>query len=492
MKSDFMLAITQLSAEKNLPKEVVLKAVETALVSAYRKDNFAPNQNIQVKINPNTGKVEVWVEKIAVEVLVDNRREILFEAARKLKPDIQLGEAVMVEATPQNAGRIAAQTAKQVILQRLHEAEHSAIFEEYANKEGDIIVGVVQHVEPKQVVLDLGRTEAVLPVSEQVRGERYRVGQRLKVYLLEIAKTTKGPKVIVSRSHPNLTRRLFELEVPEVQQGIVEIKSISREAGYRSKVAVAARQQGIDPVGCCVGLRGIRIQNIVNELNGEKLDVVQWDADPATFIANSLSPAKVMNVNLDDAESIATVVVPDKQLSLAIGKEGQNARLAAKLTGWRIDIKSASVVEAEKSAEEPKAVEEEKPAAEKVKVESDKGKARVKARVEAVAEPEKTVVEPEVTEPPVVAETEEVEAEEEEAVPEPATTIETTLVVPKITVGRVEKELRFAEDIMPGGTRPGGRVKDKKKKQRSGREREDVTKAKRPAGHEYMGEEEEY
>jgi len=231
LKSDFMLAITQLSAEKNLPKEVILKAVESALVSAYRKDNFAPNQNIQVKINPGNGKVEVWVEKTVVEVLVDNRKEITLTAARKIKTDAEIGQSVMVEATPQNAGRIAAQTAKQVILQRLHEAEHSAIFEEYANKEGDIIVGVVQHVEPKQIVLDLGRTEAILPVSEQVRGERNRIGQRLKVYLLEIAKTTKGPRVIVSRSHPNLTKRLFELEVPEEQSGIVAIKSNAREAG---------------------------------------------------------------------------------------------------------------------------------------------------------------------------------------------------------------------------------------------------------------------
>ena len=240
MKSDFMLAITQLSAEKNLPKEVVLKAVETALVSAYRKDNFAPNQNIQVKINPNTGKVEVWVEKTVVEVLMDSRREILLGDARKIQPDIKMGDMINIESTPSNAGRIAAQTAKQVILQRLHEAEHTAIIDEYANKEGDIIVGIVQHIEPKQIVLDIGRTEAVLPASEQVRSERYRIGQRLKVYMLEIAKTTKGPRVIVSRSHPNLTRRLFELEVPEVQQGIVEIKSISREAGYRSKVAVTA------------------------------------------------------------------------------------------------------------------------------------------------------------------------------------------------------------------------------------------------------------
>ena len=481
MKSDFMLAITQLSAEKNLPKEVVLKAVETALVSAYRKDNFAPNQNIQVKINPNNGKVEVWVEKAVVEVLVDSRREILLEAARKLKSDIKLGETVLVEATPQNAGRIAAQTAKQVILQRLHEAEHSAIFEEYANKEGDIIVGVVQHIEPKQVVLDLGRTEAVLPVSEQVRGERYRIGQRLKVYLLEIAKTTKGPKVVVSRSHPNLTKRLFELEVPEVQQGIVEIKSISREAGYRSKVAVAARQQGIDPVGCCVGLRGIRIQNIVNELNGEKLDVVQWDATPTTFIANSLSPAKVLSVKLNEAEGMATVVVPEKQLSLAIGKEGQNARLAAKLTGWRIDIKSSAVVEAEKPAE--------KPVAARVTVETGKAAVKEKEPVEAVTEPVEKEVAPEVAAPAAV----EAEAVAAEAVPEPATTIETTLVVPRIPVGRVEKELRFAEDIMPGGARTGGKAKEKKKKQRTGgKEREDSGKSKKPVGFEYTGEEEEF
>ena len=489
MKSDFMLAITQLSAEKNLPKEVVLRAVETALVSAYRKDNFAPNQNIQVKINPNNGKVEVWVEKIVVEVLVDSRREILLGEARKLKSDIQLGESVFIEATPQNAGRIAAQTAKQVILQRLHEAEHSAIFEEYANKEGDIIVGVVQHLEPKQIVLDIGRTEAVLPASEQVRSERYRIGQRIKVYLLEIAKTTKGPKVVVSRSHPNLTKRLFELEVPEVQQGIVEIKSISREAGYRSKVAVAARQQGIDPVGCCVGLRGIRIQNIVNELNGEKLDVVQWDPDPATFIANALSPAKVMSVKLGEKESIATVVVPDKQLSLAIGKEGQNARLAAKLTGWRIDIKSASAAEAEKPVVEAVTEEAAKPPVAEVAVETKKkGKKEEEAApVEVIPVVEKVIEQP--AEIPPMPELVEVK----EAA-EPATTIETTLIVPRISVRRVEKELRFAEDIMPGGGgKAGGKTKDKKKKkQRSNTEQEDVGKAKKPSGHEYLGEEEEF
>jgi len=350
MKSEFMLAITQLSAEKNLPKEVVLAAVESALVSAYRKENFAPNQNISVRIDPVTGAVKVWAEKTVVEQPSDLRREIAPAEAIKVKPDAQLDEVIMVEATPHNAGRIAAQTAKQVILQRLHEAEHSAIFEEYSNKEGDIVSGLVQRIEPRQIFVDLGRTEAILPAVEQVRTERYRVGQRLRLYLLEVAQTGKGPQVVVSRSHPDLLRRLFELEVPEVLNGVVEVKSIAREAGYRSKIAVVARHEGIDPVGCCVGLRGIRIQNIMKELNGEKLDVVVWSPSPQTFIANALSPAQVVSVALDEKEGIATVVVPDRQLSLAIGKEGQNARLAAKLTGWRIDIKSASAAETERLA----------------------------------------------------------------------------------------------------------------------------------------------
>lgn len=350
MKSEFMLAITQLSAEKNLSKEVVLAAVESALVSAYRKDNFPPTQNIAVRIDTNSGAVRVWAEKTVVEQPSDLRREVSLTEAVKIKPDVQLGEVVMVEATPHNAGRIAAQTAKQVILQRLHEAEHSAIFEEYSNKEGDILTGVVQRIEPRQIFIDLGRTEAILPASEQMRTERYRVGQRLKLYLLEVAQTGRGPQVVVSRSHPDLVRRLFELEVPEVLSGVVEVKAITREAGYRSKIAVAARHEGIDPVGCCVGLRGIRIQNIMKELSGEKLDVVVWSSSPQAFIASALSPAQVVSVMLNENEGIATVVVPDKQLSLAIGKEGQNARLAARLTGWRIDIKSASAAEAERLA----------------------------------------------------------------------------------------------------------------------------------------------
>ena len=285
------------------------------------------------------------------------RYEIALDEAQKIKEDAQIGDAIMVEATPHNAGRIAAQTAKQVILQRLHEAEHSAIFEEYADREGDVVSGVVQRFEPGQAYIDLGRTEAILPASEQVRTERYRVGQRLKVILLQVARTSKGPRVIVSRSHPDLLRRLFELEVPEVYNGTVEIKAIAREAGFRSKIAVAAKQEGIDPVGCCVGLRGIRIQNIVSELNGEKIDVVMWNPDTAAFIASALSPAHIVSVELNKEEQAATVVVPDKQLSLAIGKEGQNARLAAKLTGWRIDIKSASAAEAERLAEAKLATE---------------------------------------------------------------------------------------------------------------------------------------
>ena len=442
MKSDFLLAITQLSAEKKLPKEVVIAAVESALVSAYRKDNFAATQNIAVKINPTTGKVEVWAEKTVAELPSDGRCEIQLDEARRVKPDVQIGEAIMVEATPRNAGRIAAQTAKQVILQRLHEAEHSAIFEEYADKEGDIVTGLVQRIEPRQIFLDLGRTEAVLPGAEQMRNERYRVGQRLKVCLLEVVQTSRGPQLVVSRSHPNLLRRLFELEVPEVFNEIVELKSIAREAGYRSKVAVAARQDGIDPVGCCVGLRGIRIQNIVNELSGEKIDVVMWNPSASVFIASALSPAQVLSVELNDEEKVATVVIPDKQLSLAIGKEGQNVRLAAKLTGWRIDIKSASSAEAERMA---------------------KAELLTETAEEAIVGEESPAGTPDVMEPALVS----AKPPEEAAEPLPAT--DGTFIPPQIPFepqAAVEKpQVRFAEDILvPGPTKPETKSKKRKKK----------------------------
>jgi len=444
MKSDFLLAITQLSAEKNLPRDVVLTAVEAALVSAYKKDNFATNQNIAVKINPNTGQVEVWAEKNVVAAPSDKRYEIALDEAKKVKRDIQIGDAIMVEATPHNAGRIAAQTAKQVILQRLHEAEHSAVFEEYADREGDVVSGVVQSFELGQVHIDLGRTEAILPASEQVRTERYRIGQRLKVLLLQVMRTNKGPRVVVSRSHPDLLRRLFELEVPEIYNGTVEIKSISREAGFRSKIAVAARQDGIDPVGCCVGLRGIRIQNIVSELNGEKIDVVMWNADNAVFIASALSPAHIVSVELHEEEQAATVVVPDKQLSLAIGKEGQNARLAAKLTGWRIDIKSSSVAEAQRLEEAKLAT---KAAAEKEEeaetIEEKAAAEEIPAEILAALEPLELAEEPAAEEAPE-------EAAKEEAEPVPAA--EEILMPPQILleaqITEEKPQIRFAEDIM--------------------------------------------
>jgi N utilization substance protein A len=455
MKSDFLLAITQISAEKNLPSEVVLSAVEAALVSAYRKDNFAPNQNISVKINPTTGKVQVWAEKAVVEQPSDRSREISLEEARQIKLDAQVGEVVMVESTPSNAGRIAAQTAKQVILQRLHEAEHSAIFEEYAGREGDIVTGLVQRVDPRQVYIDLGRTEAILPAAEQVPGERYRVGQRLKVNILEVVRTNKGPRVILSRSHPDLLRRLFEMEIPEIFNGTVTIESIAREAGYRSKVAVAARQEGIDPVGCCVGLRGIRIQNIVNELNGEKIDVVMWSSDPATFIASALSPAQIVRVELIKEEGVATVVVPDRQLSLAIGKEGQNVRLAAKLTGWRIDIKSASEAESEKAV------------ATKIEAET-KAKAIIEEEVPAEIQ---EILEP-VSEP-----------EEEEGEVLPALDTELVSPIPNFEPVTARKsQLRFAEDIMvTAPTKLQSKSKKKKKKGAQAKDAEEErTRGRRP------------
>ena len=451
MKSDFILAITQLSAEKNLPKDVVLAAVEAALVSAYRRDeDFSPTQNISVRINPNSGQIEVWAEKTVAKRPSDSRLEISLSEARKVKPDAQIDDVIMVESTPHNAGRIAAQTAKQVILQRLHEAEHSAIIEEYADKEDDVVTGLVQRIEPGQVFVDLGRTEAIMPVAEQVRIERYRVGQRLKVNILQVIRTAKGPRVVVSRSHPNLLRRLFELEVPEVFNGTVEIKAIAREGGYRSKVAVAARQEGIDPVGCCVGLRGIRIQNIVSELNGEKIDVIMWNPDVSVFITNALSPAQILGVKLNDEDKIATVVVPDKQLSLAIGKEGQNARLAAKLTGWRIDIKSASVAEAEKAA--------------KAKL-----PAKPEEKEEALAEEGAAGKEPSAEVPSVAEEVlEPAEALTEEAV-EPAPTPEEEPAPPPVffvpQLAEEKPRLRFAEDTMaPRIAKPESKPKKKKKK----------------------------
>ena len=341
MKSDFLIALTQLAAERHLPKEQVLQAIEVALGSAFKKDNPASGQNISVKLNPNTGEVSVYAFKTIVETVEDPDREISLPEAQRIKESVSLGEEVAAEEPlPHNASRIAAQTAKQVVLQRLREAERELLYQEFFQHQNDIVSGVIEQTDSgRSITLDLGRAQAILPYEEQVPTERYRKGQRTKVYVLSVRNGPKGPEIIVSRSHKNMLRLLFEIEVPEVYNGVVEIQAIAREAGFRSKVAVNATQQGIDPVGSCIGIRGNRIQSIVNELQGEKIDVVSWDSDPKVFISKALSPSEPVNVELSPEDQTAIVVVPDRQLSLAIGKEGQNTRLAARLTGWRLDIK---------------------------------------------------------------------------------------------------------------------------------------------------------
>ncbi|MBN1659090.1 MAG: transcription termination/antitermination protein NusA [Anaerolineae bacterium] len=346
MRSDFMLAINQLCAERKLSPDVVLEAVEAALISAYKR-NYGAMMNVEVHIEPETGGVKVFAAKEVVDKVTDPKVEVSVADAREVEPGAVLGDTVMIESTPRDFGRIAAQLAKQVILQRIREAERDALYSSFADSTGEIALGTVQSYDyhSGDVVVNLDGAEAILPEREQVSTERYRRGSRIRAYVLDVRKGSRGPHITLSRRSPLLLRRLLELEVPEIFNGAVEIKAIAREAGSRSKVAVHAVQEGVDPVGSCVGVRGGRIQNIVSELNGEKIDVVQWNTEVGVFIANSLSPAKVMNVLLADDPDVgktATVIVPDRQLSLAIGKEGQNARLAAKLTGWRIDIKSAT------------------------------------------------------------------------------------------------------------------------------------------------------
>jgi len=342
-KSEFAVAFDQICNEKNLDRGVVLEAIEAALLTAYKKD-FGSSQNVTAKIDLETGQTNIYTTKEVVEEVQDERFEISLDEAKRSNEDAKLGELVTFDNTPKTFGRIAAQTAKQVILQRIREAERDVLFTSYAEREGELINGTVQNIMPQGVTLNLGRTEALLPKSQQIPREYYRLNQRVRAYVLEVRQTNRGPQIIVSRTHRNMLRRLLELEVPEIFNGTVEIKAIAREAGSRSKVAVGAAQLGIDPVGACVGMRGVRIQGVVKELSGEKIDIVEWNPDTGIFIANALSPAKVMNTYLNDDPKggrTATVIVPDDQLSLAIGKGGQNARLAAKLTSWRIDIKSA-------------------------------------------------------------------------------------------------------------------------------------------------------
>lgn len=348
MRSEFEVAFNEITELRELPRDVVLEALQTALVSAYRRDSGAGSaQRVEADIDPGTGRPRIFVEKEVVESVENPHTEVDLEQARFYDPEAQLGDMVMVQVqrTTKKFGRIAAQTAKQVILQKIREAERNSLYEEFVEREGDLITGTVQSVNSHVVTLSLGRAEAILPRAQQIPGERYRPHDKVRTYVLEVKRSSSGPQIVVSRSHRNMLRRLLEYEVPEIYNGQVEIKNIAREAGYRSKVAVAALQEGIDPVGACVGMRGMRIQNIVKELHEEKIDVIEWVPEQETFIAKALSPARVNGVYLDDDPDTgrtAVVIVPDDQLSLAIGREGQNARLAAKLTGWRIDIKSVT------------------------------------------------------------------------------------------------------------------------------------------------------
>ncbi len=339
MSSDLLDALTALEEQKGISRDVLIEAIEAALVTAYKR-NFNQAQNVRVDLNLETGTMIVYSRKDVVEVVEDDRLQISIEDARSINPNYEIGDIIEQEVTPRNFGRIAAQTAKQVVTQRVREAERGLIYEEYVDREDDIVTGTIERQDARNIYVSIGKVDAALPVNEQIQGEVYKPQSKVRVYITKVERTTRGPQVIVSRTHPGLLRRLFELEVPEIFDGTVEIKSIAREAGDRSKISVFAHNQEVDAVGACVGAKGARVQTIVNELNGEKIDIVEWSEDPIVFVANALSPSKVLDVQVNEEEKSTTVVVPDYQLSLAIGKRGQNARLAAKLTGWKIDIKS--------------------------------------------------------------------------------------------------------------------------------------------------------
>ena len=446
MPADFLVAIKQLTTEKNLGEDIVFEAVEAALAAAYKRDHALVGQ-VFVAIDRIDGGTRVWSEREVVEVeedIADEDLQVDLEAARKENAAVNIGDTLKIEHDlPAASGRIAAQTAKQVVLQRLREAERESVFDEYSGQEGELVSGVVQRIESRQVILDLGRTEALLPASEQIRMERYRAGQRVRVYVIEVQKSNKGPQIIVSRTHKNLLRRLFELEVPEVHKGLVEIKAIAREPGHRTKIAVYSRQEGLDPIGASVGMRGSRIQNVVNELQGERIDVVLWDPDPRKFVANALSPAQVVAARIDVETNTAEIAVPDAQLTLAIGKQGQNARLAARLTGLRIDIKPQTLAEELKEqglgpfaeAPEPEiAVVEPEP--EPLAAVAEQEEAEVAEPTEAVAD----AAQPEKRDD-AYEDTGSEEAEEEELVAA-AATVEVT------DRGSDEGRIRFAEDVL--------------------------------------------
>ncbi len=340
MNGEFLLAIEEISREKGISKEQLFNALDAALVSAYKKNYGSNHSNVKVMIDRETGAINVYSLKTVVEIVENEATEISMDEAKDQSVKLQLGDVAEVKVIPKDFGRIAAQTAKHVVVQKIREAERGIIYDEFITRENELVTGLIQRKEKNNVYFDLGKTEAVLEAKEQVAGEVYNINDRVKTYIVRVEKTTKGPQIILSRTHPGLVKRLFELEVPEIQDGIVEIKSVAREAGSRSKIAVHSYEPNVDPVGACVGQKGQRVQVIVDELRGEKIDIIEWSEDPAQFVASALSPARILDVNINREGKIAQVLVEDNQLSLAIGREGQNARLAARLTGWKIDIKS--------------------------------------------------------------------------------------------------------------------------------------------------------
>lgn len=387
MNNEFILALKQIEKERNIPLEVLLEALEDALAAAHKR-NFGPNQNVVINIDRITGEMRVLASKLVVKTPSIPLQEISLKEAKRINAEVELGDEIMVEAIPPDFGRIAAQTAKQVIVQRIREAERDILFNEYARREGDIVSGTVQRYDQKNLIVDIGKAEGIIPTSEQVASEHFRHGDRIKAYVTEVKKSARGPQVVLSRSHPGLLKRLFEIEVPEIRQGIIHIKGVVREAGSRSKIAVKSLDSTIDPIGACVGPKGSRVQTIVDELKGEKIDIINWNDEPAVFISNSLSPARVMHVIIDESDRAAIVVVPDNQLSLAIGKDGQNARLAVKLSNWKIDIKNETQAkvaqkEAAEKAARDAADRAKREAEEKVRREAEEQAARERAAIEA-------------------------------------------------------------------------------------------------------------
>ena len=349
MNQEFIGALKEIVKDKGISEDLLFTTIEDALVAAYKKNYAGPTssaQNVKVTIDRESGEIHVYSQKIVVEEVFDTVTEIGLEEAQEIKPTYDLDDVVDFEVTPKNFGRVAAQLAKGVVTQRIREAERSIIYNEYKEKEYDIITGTVLREDKGNVFVNIGKLETAIGPNEQIPREKYKFNEKIKLYVVEVKNTPKGAQIIVSRTHPGLVKRLFELEVPEIYEGVVEIKSISREAGSRSKIAVISHDENVDPMGACVGPKGSRVQNIVNELKGEKIDIIKWSKNPEEFIASSLSPAKVVSVTVDEDSKSAKVIVDDNQLSLAIGKEGQNVRLAAKLTNWKIDIKSKSQAEA--------------------------------------------------------------------------------------------------------------------------------------------------